>query len=89
MTVKDCESNNSTKYCGRITPPPLNYQRDYFHNGYNIDAMLSVKIDTPTWRHAEFNKEENEKGLICVVDLIDQTRDVADIKEFTTKQRET
>lgn len=39
---------------------------------YNIDDRLPVEIDTSTHRRSQFNKENNEVGLKCVVDPIDE-----------------
>lgn len=39
---------------------------------YTANAMLYVEIDTPTWRHSQFNMEENKAMLGYVVDLIDE-----------------
>lgn len=33
---------------------------------YDFDAMLPVKIDTPTWRFSHLNEEENETKLMCI-----------------------
>lgn len=54
---------------------------------YKVDTMQSVEIDTPTWKHTQFNEEENEAMLRCEVDLIDKTHKVAHIREFISKQR--
>lgn len=54
---------------------------------YDVYAMLSIKIDTPTWRHAQFIKEENKKGLRRVIIMIDESHNVAHIREFAAKQR--
>lgn len=54
---------------------------------YGVDAMQSVKIDTLTWRHSQFSKEENEFGLRCGTNLINETHDIVHIKELSAKQR--
>lgn len=46
--------------------------------------MLSVEIDTSTWRHFHFNEE----WLKCSDGLVDETRDVAQIQESAAQQRE-
>jgi hypothetical protein len=49
--------------------------------------MLPVKIDTPTWRRDNFSKEANEIGIRCSMDMIDEIREQAHIREFAAKQR--
>lgn len=47
---------------------------------YDADAMFPIEINTLKWRLSQFNKEENEAGLRCVADLIDETSDVTHIR---------
>lgn len=47
--------------------------------------MLTVEIDTPSWRHSQFSAEENEVGLGFATDLIDEIRDISQIQELTIK----
>lgn len=54
---------------------------------YGFVVMLSIEIDTPTWRCSQFSEEENETKLRYIIDLIDETRDVAHIMEFSTSER--
>ena len=54
---------------------------------YGTDVMLPVKIDTPTWRRDNFMEEANEIGVKCTMDMIDEIREVAHIREFAAKQR--
>lgn len=51
--------------------------------------MLPVEVDMPTWSYSHFNKEENEVGLRCSIDLVDKIRDIAHIWEFVAKWRAT
>lgn len=54
---------------------------------YGADAMLPVEIDTPTWRREHFSEESNEVGIRCTMDMIDEVREAAHIREFAAKQR--
>lgn len=54
---------------------------------YDPDIMLSIEIDMPIWRHAQFNEEEKKKVLSFAVELINKIRDVAHISEFDAKHR--
>ncbi|KAI5394850.1 hypothetical protein KIW84_061465 [Lathyrus oleraceus] len=52
---------------------------------YEVDVMLPMEIDTPSWRQSQFNEKENYKKLKCVVDLVDELREVANFREFAAK----
>lgn len=52
---------------------------------YWTDIMLLVDIDMPTWRRSHFNKEENQEGLKYNTNLVDETRDIAYVREFSSK----
>ncbi|XP_039687900.1 uncharacterized protein [Medicago truncatula] len=54
---------------------------------YRADAMLPVEIDTPTWRRENFSEEANKVGVQCTMDMIDEVRESAHIREFAAKQR--
>lgn len=56
---------------------------------YIMDVMLPVEIDTPPWRRFQFNEEANNVGLKCVAYLINESREVAHVQEFATKNRAT
>lgn len=56
---------------------------------YEVDNMLPIKIDTPTQKLSQFNTEENKVRLICAPGLINKTKDVAHIMEFSPKKRST
>jgi len=50
---------------------------------YDTDAMFPVEIDTPTWRRDNFSEE----GIAVSMDIIDEIREHAHIREFFAKQR--
>jgi hypothetical protein len=52
---------------------------------YGADAMLPVEIDTPTWQSDTFLEEANEVGLAVSMDVIDEVREQAHIREFAAK----
>lgn len=54
---------------------------------YGTDTMIHFEIDAPTWQRSQFNEEENKEGLRCVGKLIDETQDIARIREFSAKKR--
>lgn len=54
---------------------------------YEVNAKLYIKIDTPSWRHSRFNAEENKAVLRRANKLMNKTRDVAHIQEFSAKKR--
>jgi len=54
---------------------------------YGADAMLPVEVDTPTLRRDNFMEETNEIGVKCTMDMIDEIREEAHIREFAAKQR--
>ena len=54
---------------------------------YGTDAMIPVEIDTPTWRRDTFSEEANEVGMAVSMDVIDEVREQAHIREFAAKQR--
>jgi len=54
---------------------------------YGADAMLPVDIDIPTWRRDNFMEEANEIGVKCTMDMIDEIRVEAHIRESAAKQR--
>jgi len=54
---------------------------------YGTNAMLPVKIDTPTWRRDNFMEEANQIGVKCTMDMIDEIWEAAHIREFAAKQR--
>lgn len=64
-----------------------NFMEMLFTIVYNDDSVILVKIHTTTLRHAQFNEKENEKKLRYPADLVDRTRKIIYIREFTTKQR--
>jgi hypothetical protein len=49
---------------------------------YGTDAMLPVEIDTPTWQRDNFSEEANEIGIRCSMNMIDEIREQAYIREF-------
>lgn len=56
---------------------------------YGVDSMLLVEIDTLSWRGSNFNEEENKFGLECEADLIDELREVTNVLELGTNNRNT
>lgn len=63
-------------------------QGDSIYSGiWERDSMLPIKIGTPSQQSSQFNKKENEAGLRCVVDLVDEIRDVVYVREFSAKLR--
>lgn len=56
---------------------------------YGADDMLHVEIETTLWKLSQFIKKENEIGLKCMVDLIDEVRKTTHVLEFTAKHRAT
>lgn len=54
---------------------------------YSANNMFPVEIDTSSCRCSRINHEVNDVGINCDVELIDEVRDVAHIREFTIKQK--
>lgn len=71
------------------TTPHSTIKEASFTMVYDVDTMLPVEIDTPTWWCSRLNGKENGAGQWCVADLIDEMYDVTHITEFSTKQRAT
>ena len=54
---------------------------------YSAYAMIPIKINTPTYMHLSFNESINSEGLDASMNLLDEVREMAHVKEFTSKQR--
>lgn len=52
---------------------------------YDVNTILQVEIDTPIWRLAWFNEEENEIELRREVDLVEKISEIAHIRKFIAK----
>lgn len=68
-------------YCDHITKPHINQPRKHpFMMVYNVDTMLLVKINRPTWRREHFNKENNQVERGNSADLIEKIREMSHIQ---------
>lgn len=54
---------------------------------YGAYSIMPIEIDTASWKCSKFYQEVNKVGLECVVNLIDELREVAYVREFSTKHR--
>ena len=54
---------------------------------YGEDAMIPVEINTPTWRRENFDKESNKNDLISSADMVEEIREMAQVREFVVKSR--
>jgi hypothetical protein len=56
---------------------------------YGTDAMIPVEIDPPSWRRETITAQVNEEALQENLDLLEEIREKAHLREFTMKQRVT
>ncbi|KAK2372840.1 hypothetical protein QL285_073931 [Trifolium repens] len=54
---------------------------------YGTDAMISVEIDTPSWRRETTTTAENKAALEENLDLLEEIKEAAHFREFAMKQR--
>lgn len=54
---------------------------------YGANATMLIEIDTPSWLRSQFNQEVNDAWLNYATDLIEEVRDVAHIREGSTKKK--
>lgn len=76
MMPNDYGLKYSMKYYSCIISPSFNDKETPFTMVYIVDVMLPVKIYMLSWRHSQFNSDVNESGLRCIVDIINEIRDV-------------
>lgn len=54
---------------------------------YDANAIISVVINAPTWRHLACDENANLEGLDISADVLDDIKETPHIIEFATKQR--
>lgn len=69
------------------TTPQSTTKETPFRMVYGSDAMTLVEIELPTWRMKHFDEGTNNEGLEIEVDLVDEVRATAQIREVALKQR--
>lgn len=58
------------------TTPHSTTKETPFTMVYGGNVMLPIEINIPSWWCSQFNPEVNEEWLRCVVDLINEIRDM-------------
>ncbi|CAJ2642757.1 uncharacterized protein LOC123899916 [Trifolium pratense] len=58
-----------------------------FRMVYGTDAMIPAEINPPSWRRSTLTATVNEEALKENLDLLEETREAAHIREFSVKQQ--
>ncbi|GAU41232.1 hypothetical protein TSUD_280320, partial [Trifolium subterraneum] len=54
---------------------------------YGTDAMIPAEINPPSWRRETLTAPDNDAALQENLDLLEEVREAAHLREFTAKQR--
>lgn len=57
------------------TTPYSTTRETPFRMVYGAYVMILVEINTPIWRHLDFNESNNSEGLDVSADLLDEVRE--------------
>lgn len=72
---------------GYHTTPHSATNESPFFLTFGSEAVIPVKIGEPSWRVENFNEEKNGPTQREDMDLLEEVREVAYVKETTAKQR--
>ena len=57
-----------------------------FSFAYGVDAVILVQIDIPTFRVENFNDENNDILISLATDLLEEPRDLGQIRDVALQQ---
>ncbi|RDX64892.1 hypothetical protein CR513_56496, partial [Mucuna pruriens] len=82
-----CDNLPNILWAYHCSPPPQCNRRNPYRLTYGTDAMIPVKIDKPSQRKSSFNPFENPFALRVDLDLVEEAREQACIRQAACKQR--